>query len=402
MTIRGAWFTLPRIHHEVPMKSAGRRHPVLCSLMAAAVTAISSAASAAGPVTRPTVLETPPDYSQYKEVATAPLAYRQNFGNLRSTNVRISINDGTPMNFQVDTGSTGIIVGASEVPGYDPNGLPGEITYSSSGISHYGVYNTVKVTFVDSKGPDGRPVSASVPVLVSIKGVRRPGAVNSGNVATTQEFVPKPHMMGIGFGRGGKESHAERNPFLNLDAMKAGTMRRGYTITRQGFTFGLTKESVGDGYLFQQLEPRTPSKEMAEFDPKLKDWAGAPAWVTVNGKADPMGFVLMDTGLSNMMIGRPDTPEEPLPDGTPITVHLMDGKLTYDFEVGDRKNPTTPTKVTRTNRPFVYVNTGLKALAVFDYLYDAEGGYLGLRPTERPKVPASVTNPRPATTRPPG
>ena len=373
------------------MTSVCQSARVACSVMTAAVLGLSVCAPAAGPVTQPTVLETPPDYSTFTESATAPFAYKTNFGNLGSTNVRISINDGTPMNFQVDTGSTGIIVGATEVPGYDPNGPPGEITYSSSNISHYGVYNTVKVTFVDSKGPDGQPVSATVPVLVSVKGVRRPGAVNSGNTTTTQEFTPKPHMMGIGFGRGGKEpSHSERNPFLNLDAMKAGTMRRGYTITREGFTFGLTKETVGDGYLFQQLEPRTPSPEMAAFDPKLKDWASAPAWVTVNGVDGPIGTVLMDTGLTNMMIGRPDTPQEELTDGTAITVHLMDGKLSYDFDVGDRKNPTTPKKVTRTNRPFVYVNTGLKALAVFDYLYDADGGYLGLRPTERPKVPAAA------------
>ena len=382
------------------MTSAGRSARISRSLMAAAVMTLSAFASAEGPIIKPTVLDTPPDYSGYTDSAVVPFAYRQNFGNLLSTNVRISINDGKPMNFQADTGSVGVIVGASEVPGYDPSGPPGEITYSSSNISHYGVYNTVKITFVDSKGPDGQPVSATVPVLISIKGVRRPGAVNSGKITTTQEFEPKPHMMGIGFGRGAKEAHQERNPFLNLDAMKAGTMRRGYTITRQGFTFGLTKETVGEGYLFQQLSPNSASKEMTDFDPKLKDWKSAPAWVTVNGKDDPLGTVLMDTGLTNMMIGRPDTEEQELEAGTPITVHLMDGKLKYDFDVGDRKNPTTPKKVTRTNRPFVYVNTGLKALAVFDYLYDADGGYLGLRPTPRPKVPVAATT-RPASAKSP-
>ena len=27
------------------------------------------------------------------------------------------------------------------------------------------------------------------------------------------------------------------------------------------------------------------------------------------------------------------------------------------------------------------LNTGLRALSIYDYLYDADGGYLGLRPT---------------------
>jgi hypothetical protein len=49
--------------------------------------------------------------------------------------------------------------------------------------------------------------------------------------------------------------------------------------------------------------------------------------------------------------------------------------------VGDTTDPLTPRKVNWLKPTHgVFVNTGLCALAAFDYLYDADGGYLGLRP----------------------
>jgi hypothetical protein len=390
-----------------PAAPASRRfHPVACALAtvlatASGVMAQPTTKTNAGPVTRPTVLDTPPDYSAYTQSVKVPFTRSTRYENLTSMNVRVSLNDSPPMLFQVDTGSVGILLGASELRGFDPTGTPGNITYTSSGISFDGVYNDVKVTFVDAKGPDGKPVTAYVPVLAATSRRVLPGAVNASTrpAATQPNFNPKPRMMGIGFGRG-RESHQERNPFVNLEAMNAGTMRRGYTITRQGYTLGLTKETVGDGYVFQQLAPKTPSTQMAQMRPGLKDWDNAPGWVTVNGVDEPLGWALLDTGLTNMMIGRPDTPQQDIEPGTPITVHLMDGKLQYDFVVGDTTHPTTPRRVTRTNRPTPYVNTGLRALAVFDYLYDADGGYFGLRPTPMPTTkPTTVPAARPATVR---
>ncbi len=69
-----------------------------------------------------------------------------------------------------------------------------------------------------------------------------------------------------------------------------------------------------------------------------------------------------------------------------MTVELLGGQVRYTFTVGDVKGPTTPRRVTwvkPTSGPTV--NTGLRALAAFDYLYDADGGYLGLRPVPRPR-----------------
>ena len=64
-----------------------------------------------------------------------------------------------------------------------------------------------------------------------------------------------------------------------------------------------------------------------------------------------------------------------------VTLNLLSGRLHYGFKVGDTSNPLTPRRVTRTKLVHgVTVNTGLRALSAFDYLYDADGGYLGLRP----------------------
>ncbi|MGC4034018.1 MAG: hypothetical protein QM754_20245 [Tepidisphaeraceae bacterium] len=227
--------------------------------MAVAVAAVASAQPAA---TQPSVLTTPPDYSAFGESVTIPFARSTHFGDLRRMDVRISINGSKPMQFLVDTGSVGMVVGASVLKPEDiaPDAPADSITYSSSGVVLEGVRTPLTLTFVDSKGPDGKPVSATVPVLVAQRRRVLPGAVNSSTrPASTQPMTnPKPFMLGIGFDRG-REPKQEYNPFVNLDAMVKGTMRRGYTIMREGFTLGLTKKSVGDGYLFQQLRPRTPS-----------------------------------------------------------------------------------------------------------------------------------------------
>ncbi|HET9246200.1 MAG TPA: hypothetical protein VFO15_10380, partial [Xanthobacteraceae bacterium] len=58
------------------------------------------------------------------------------------------------------------------------------------------------------------------------------------------------------------------------------------------------------------------------------------------------------------------------------------------FTVGDDLNPLAPRKLNLVggSRP-PFVNTSLRFLNGFDYLYDAEGGFVGLRWTGR--VPQS-------------
>jgi hypothetical protein len=382
-------------HQRNPLRAGSRVRRIVTRVAVAAClvavpamewpTALAADRPATVPVTSPatapsTAPSAAPDYAAFTDGFHVPFAKPVDFEHLGSMRVRVCLNGGPPTVFLVDTGSVGTIVSAAEVPNIEPNAPAGSITYSSSGISLEGVWTPVTMTFPDAKDAQGRVPTAVVPVLAAKERKIVPGAVNGGSAKPM--LNPKVWMMGIGFGRG-KEARPERNPFLNLKEMQAGTMRRGYTITRDGFTLGLAGDKVGPGYLYQKLKDRPVSAETAAMRPGLKDWATARGSVSVAGVRGPDAAVLLDTGLTNMMIGKfDDTAQPEVPEGTPVTVHLMDDQLNYSFKVGDAANPTTPRRVTWVKRADApTVNTGLRALAVMDYLYDADGGYLGLRPT---------------------
>lgn len=322
---------------------------------------------------------TTPDYGAYKQSYAVPFARPVDFKHLTGMTVRASLNGGPVQSFLVDTGSVGIVVSADEVPGIEPNAPAGDIKYSSSGLEMDGVWTTVTVTFPDSKDAQGRVATARVPAL-AVK-VRRYSGIGVNAVAHAPVLNPRVHMFGVGFGRG-LEARPERNPFVNLSEMRAGTMRRGYTITRAGFALGLTAAQAGPGYVFQKLTARPVSPETSALRPGLKDWETPPGGVTVGTLDGPTGTVLMDTGLTNMMLAVPGGPMSgEVPPGEKVTVGLLGGRLHYSFKVGTGADPLTPRRVTWI-RPThgAFVNTGLRALSAFDYLYDADGGYFGLRP----------------------
>jgi hypothetical protein len=330
--------------------------------------------------------EAAPDYAKYTESYSIPFAKAVNFKHLTGMHVRASLNGGPAIPFLVDTGSVGIVVSADEVPNIDPKAPAGSIKYSSSGLEFDGVWTTATVTFPDSKDAHGKVATAVVPVLAVKERKVYSLGVNASN--RKDALNPRVHMFGVGFGRG-MEAHPEKSPFVNLIEMQAGTMRRGYTITRNGITLGLTAANVGTGYRFQKLTERAVSGETRALRPGLNDWQTTPGSVTVDALHAPMGTILMDTGLTNMMIAMPgNTATGDLALGTTVTIDLLGGKLHYSFRVGDTDDPMTPRKVTWVKPTHgVSVNTGLRVLAAFDYLYDADGGYLGLRPTGERRPP---------------
>ncbi|MDE1163153.1 MAG: hypothetical protein PW792_14615 [Acidobacteriaceae bacterium] len=301
-----------------------------------------------------------------------------NFQKLGSLHMRLSFNGGPDKRFQVDTGSTGIMVPASMIPNYQGKGEPGEITYSSSGVHLTGTWETVDVTFEDARMPDGSPVVAHMPVLA----VTQKECLALGVNAT--KCSPGPWgggMMGVGFGRGKDEdwNTQQRNPWLMLNAMQEGRMRRGYVITPKGVQLGLNAETISGDWKWQKLLPRTAT--VPSSYPGPKDWTTAAGTVEVKGTRLPMGTVLIDTGLTNMMLSSPGAPDSgDVPDGVPIKVWLLGGQLSYEFTTGGMHDPETPRKVSwRKPHETTFVNTGLRAIAHFDYCYDSDGGFLGLK-----------------------
>ena len=127
-----------------------------------------------------------------------------------------------------------------------------------------------------------------------------------------------------------------------------------------------------------------------------KDWAGTPACISVNGaKPAACGSLLMDTGVTTMYLTVPESQASPnivtttpsrattLVKGTNLTISIPtedSPQALYMFTVGDGANPLAPSHldlVSRTRAPFV--NTSVHFLNGFDCLYDADGGFVGLR-----------------------
>jgi hypothetical protein len=329
--------------------------------------------------------DAPPDLSRYSQSYQLPFSNQVNYDNLRSMNVRVSINGGPALRVQVDTGSVGMVIGAVDVPNIDPKAPAGSILYSSSGIELDGVWTPATVTFLDAKDAHGNPATAKIPVLaVDVRKTTGIG-VNAGAKAPTTKLNPRPLMLGIGFGRG-KEAHPEKNAFINLTEMQAGTMCRGYTITPDGISLGLTPANTAPGYIYQKLTERALAPDVVGKDAGLKDWQTTPGSCTVgNDYKSPLAAVLMDTGLTNMILCDPAGPQSgDVPDGTQITVNLLGGQLHYSFKVGDKSDPVVPRKVSW-DKPRVgcTINTGLRSLARYDYLFDDTDGYLALRPIEK-------------------
>jgi len=293
----------------------------------------------------------------------------------------------------MDTGSTGVVVSADKIPNIDrlPSLGPGELTYSSSGRIMIGRWVVTAMTIAGGDGT--RVTTAPIPVLA----VTRIECTPRARRCTPREAPRRTSMLGVGFGRRHDhqaQSGPAKNPFLNIATLKGNAanrerMRRGYVVTRRGVHIGLTAASTGGDFAYIKLAAA----------PDERDWAGAPACISVNGaKPAACGSLLMDTGATAMYLTVPESqaPAElrtfnnvgpTLVAGTKLTISIPaedSPQALYTFTVGDDLNPLAPRKLNLVggSRP-PFVNTSLRFLNGFDYLYDAEGGFVGLRWTGR-------------------
>ena len=292
---------------------------------------------------------------------------------------------GTTSSFIVDTGSTGVVVPATEVAGYvNGNGTAGSITYTSSGLTLSGYWTNAVVSFPGAVNQNGvsTTATAALPVLAVTNATCSGSGVNP--CGTTI-----PHMLGVGFGRGTDTySSPVYNPFVNLSEMAAGTMRRGYTITAAGIQLGLTNATVPLGSPFGTVTANTFTAEQLTasnaFPGYTYDWNTATGSFVYAGTATASGTVLFDTGLTDMILENAGyTSANTVPAGTAITINAIPSLASYSFSSGDG-GPATPSSVVWASYTHgVFVNVGNHFLGKFDYLYDADGGILGLRAVSR-------------------
>ena len=309
------------------------------------------------------------------DIATSPL-------------LRISFG-GRSYDAVMDTGSTGVVVSADKIPNIErlPSLGPGELTYSSSGRIMIGRWVVTAMTIAGGNGT--RVTTAPIPVLA----VTRVECTPRARRCTPNEAPRRISMMGIGFGRRGDhqaQGGPDKNPFLNLmtidrDGRNAARIRRGYIVTRRGVYIGLTAANTQGDFSYVKLATA----------PDGRGWAPTPACISINdAKPAACGSLLMDTGVTSMYLTVPASEAEPgirtIRGGAATLAAGMKLKISipgeespqafYIFTVGDQSNPLAPARldlVDRARAPFV--NTSVRFLNGFDYLYDADGGFVGLR-----------------------
>ncbi len=276
----------------------------------------------------------------------------------------------------VDTGSTGVGLSKSLIPGFAtlPHLGRGQLVYNGSGRVLRGVYVRVSVTLTGADGT--RFVTRDMPVLA----VDELACLWTSGACQPRRNPKDIAILGVGFARGGDFAAPATNPLLEAPDMGApgapGAMRRGYLVSRAGLRIGLDAAHTA-GFGFLKLGAGTGGSQ----------WAPAPACITLNDAAPACGRMLMDTGSGGMFLRLPATPANgpriPLPPGARIAVRapgLPD--FLYAVRIGDTANPLTPKRALLTGppNPSAFVNTSFHLLNGFDYLYDADGGFVGFRP----------------------
>ena len=297
--------------------------------------------------------------------------------------IALSVDGSAPHPFTIDTGSLGLVVPAAAVPNLDlSHGTPGQIGYGSSGYDFTGVWVDTTITLKDS---DGHAYDETLPVLVvqhsSKGGVPDPG-------------YGGPYQLGVGFGtptadRDGVPLTVANNAFLNLPGELDQTMRPGYVLGSNDLQIGLTAADAGSGWAYSELSPRTGATAASGG---ASDWQRASSVISVDGGTPTSGTELVDTGLTQAQVGYPGAPAggTMLPDGTSFRTDLLgigDFSTSYTYALGDG-NPQTPTGAVADGQSG-YVNTTDRLLNGLDYLYDAEGGWIGFRPNAELGNPGS-------------
>lgn len=345
------------------------------------------------------------------------LPYTKGFSSDETPLVKATIN-GTDFDLPIDTGSTGILLGAPLLPNVSPSdGTPAHAFLSSSRILYSGRLVNFPVTF---HGLNGTHAVATVPILVVDISVVCPWydagkdtfqcPYNPNAPKPTPRDLSKITYMGVGFGRNGAGDGQPygvpaRNPFINIESINGEpvSLRAGYTISTGGIHLGLTNHNTR-GYSFVSLEPGVNHEE----DPK--DWAMVEMSFRLNDQSEEHGRGLVDTGISQMYIRTGDNADIPIisipnpnpkgeaawvrrvQPGTRIAIGFpnlgSENKMRYSFRVGEVGSMEPSFVAPGKPRLPPFVNTGRNFLYGYSIAFDAKAGRFGFRPVKQGPIPS--------------
>jgi hypothetical protein len=342
-------------------------------------------------------------YDSFKQYYTLP--YSTSFES--DPKIAVSL-FGTTLDVPLDTGSRGMILTQNLLPANAtiPAGVPGSIFYWSSGRLFSGHWVTTTLTFPTAVPHGSAPATATatVPVLIvqSITCEKPPEGRTWPNACahpgrtepTTHDCDTHGSNFGIGIDRTGNgteplgnQYNQQYNPFLNLAAMRAGTMWPGFVLNLHELDIGLTAADTGAGFAFGKLLPTG----LAQVPGSPPDWQPTVGQVALNGDLYPPGQGVVDLGVSDMLLTLPGAPTTGHPaDGIALSAYLLGlpGTVGYSFVTGTTTAPApssvnwTPWQPVQWSDPTLaetLVNTGRRAVAAFNYLYDGGNGFIGLQ-----------------------
>jgi hypothetical protein len=347
------------------------------------------------------------DLSQYTDSIFLPFIYK--FSPKHVPQVLCTI-EGVDIKMPVDTGSTGLLVGAPILPNISASeGTPAHHFFTSSKILYVGRLVERSIDFV---GEGGAYATSTVPILVVDKSWRCPWydptkdrfecPPGPNGEEPTERDTSDITYMGVGFGRNGPRdgmpyAAPKINPFLNINAIdgsSTGSIRAGYIVSKEGVQLGLTLKKTRN-FAFMNLEPGLTHDE----DPR--DWSMAKMSFGIDGEGRNSGSALVDTGIAQMYIRAAENASiptvvipNPNPNGHAATVRrvkpgtnitigfpsLESPATSYSFIVGDNSTiePNYVFPQVPADPPFV--NTGRNLLFGYSIAFDAVGGRFGLCP----------------------
>jgi hypothetical protein len=342
------------------------------------MTAIVAACLAVGPAW---ALDPQPGYERYSQTTFLPYLNATGAQLQRPPALGLSFGGGRVHRAILDSGSTGIVVGATSILDFErlPKIADGQLTYTSSGRIMLGQWVLTPLVL---HGADGTRIQTEpMPVLA----VTQVQCLRRARNCAPREDVRHIGMIGIGFARERDrqaQSTPDKNPLLRiLDGGAGGERRSGYVLTSRGIHVGLTADNTAGEFRYIKLDRQHPERSMRG------DWSAVPACISIERAAPPScGTMLVDTGVADMFMttspAQAGAARGSFALGTEVTILAGSGSdpaELYSFRVGDA-SPAAPRSIhLRVSRSRSFVNTSFHILNAFDFLYDADGGYAGFR-----------------------
>ena len=311
--------------------------------------------------------------------------------------------------FAIDTGSIGITVstpspGANLVAGqYFKPGANDILVYSNVS-THYSSSNLTETgsAYLTNVGIFDPTSNLRATARVLVMAVTQEsctdgsqscaGVLQSGCAGFSPCAYPKfISYSGVGFRAGMAFAQSPTdmlNPFTSLISIAGvpdAKIRQGYIISSTGVTLGLSAAAT-QNFAFIKLGNYTTATQ-----PNNVNWAYPLGVLTINGVSGT-AQILVDTGIGQMyltpapgVVYARGTGANALPANSNIQIAIpgMDTAfgMSYDFTTGSLTNPMAPLSYFVTSKTgtvdTAFVNTGRDVIQGYNYLYDADGGYVG-------------------------